>query len=149
MKKIIKFKSLYILAAMMAAMFIFVGCGDDDGNEVDIEDSFEYVGYINFTDGLPSKVWAILVLVKEIESKWDILNLDTYSRDNYIAFSNGYKKNGKIGLRNDPSMQDPFNPNGTYTITLTLDGEDGLYVKNGVKFTNGEASFARSSMTNL
>ena len=142
-------KRLYILAAMMAAMFIFAGCGGG-GKKVNNEESYSanFVGYINCPDGFPSGEWTFLVLSKDINNKSEFF--DGSLIDNWVASGNYVLNNGKVGLRNDPEYHKPFNPNGTYSIQFFFTrGNDDVWIINGVKFTNGEASFARSSMTNF
>ena len=149
MKKFIKFRSLYILAAMMAALFTFAGCGGGSkkGNN---EESYSanYVGYISCPDGFPSGEWTFVVFSKDINNK--SVFFDGSLIDNCVASGNHVLNNGKVGLLNYPEYHKPFDPNGTYSIQFCFTrGSDDVWIKNGVKFTNGEASFARSSMTNI
>ena len=157
MKNLKKMKRLYILAAIVMAVFMMGGCGGDKDDDEQTGNCPNVVGFLTLTDGIPSGNWGITITELPINKYMDFL--PAFST---MVGSCGYicqRPDGKLVIMNDSSdddnsgLYDPFDLNGTYTVQLTFTGrddEDGeFWAINSVKFTNGEASVTRSSMTHF
>ena len=146
-----KMKRLFVLVAMLAAVFTFTGCFDKDKDKGDSKSSSttnnNYVGYLEFTDGFPTGNWTLTVYSRKINSVSEYANYGL-DRNYYVAVGGwSYIADGYAGLLNDPKYQSAFNPNEKYTVILGDAGD--MFAKHDVQFSNGKASFARSTMTKL
>jgi hypothetical protein len=134
-------KNLGVAVVTLIAVSFLMDCSNSSSSGGGGNPTDPFAGHITFSDGAPSGSILVRVSTVSINSYADVES----AKSNYVA-------SGVVSQGNVVNLLDSggnFNKNGSYTVLYYgYSGNDLINGKhqNGVRFTNGNVTLAKSSM---